>query len=451
MRANKGGDVEPGSELGPSADVAAQPDADPNAIPLTWRVTAPWIGGFLGALIALLLASGTGVAAFALGQPRTIPTMLAAGLLALASVSAWLLGRGARGDRQGGDRAWLAVATLLALLAVEQATALHHWVAEWFELPRYSILYAGMLVGVTAFALGSWKLRSTPSVALWVAGGGAWLGGQLSEVALGGKWQHEASASLELCGCALLTLALMLALPAESRLWEGKDGKSGMRRLAESAIRAVSLPTATRAVFTVIGVFALLGGLLIILDLEYLAGPVQNASNALQWFDLNQELTFPAYFSGLLLAAMAGLAVFVARSPRSRPGPTWPWLAMALIVAFLAVDEVVDFHGRAQKATDIEAQVLLAPLIIAAAVVGLVLLVRVWPDRRVRWMFLGGTAAWGLAMAIDPSTQPGAVLAFPEEVLEMTGSALFFLALLSLARAGLELEPDSVPSEPRMV
>ncbi len=113
---------------------------------------------------------------------------------------------------------------------------------------------------------------------------------------------------------------------------------------------------------------------------------------------------------------------------------------MALVVAFLAVDEIVDFHGRAQKATDIEAQVLLAPLIVTAAIVGLVLLVRVWRNRAVRRMFIGGAAAWGLAMAVDPSTHPGSALAFPEEVLEMTGSALFLVALLSLARSGLGLD-----------
>lgn len=431
--------------MSPTTDVAPAPlDAAPDAVPVPGRALALATGALICTLLLLGAFSRAGVAAFALGQPRTIPTLLAAVLLAVASGSAWLLGRSAGIGRSRVAAGWLGVAGLLALLAVEQATSLNHWIPEWFELPRYSILDAGILGGVAVLALGTWLLRSSTSRALWVAGGAVWLGGQAAEVTLGGKWQHDAAASLELCGCALLACALLLALAPGFRFGEARAGSGGIRRLAEGAVGAVSLRAAARAVFAAIAFFALVGGLLILLDREFL-GPVQNAQNPLQWFDLNQELTFPAYFSGLLLAAMAGLAVLVALTPTSRLGSAWPWLGMALVVAFLAVDEVVDFHGRAQKATDIEAQVLLAPLIVVAAIVGLALLVRVWSNRPVRWMFLGGAAAWGMAMAIDPSTHPGSALAFPEEVLEMSGSALFFLALLSLARAGLAADRDSFP------
>ena len=433
--------VEPGATAGPVASV----DADRSSLPVSHRSLALAVGCLLGTLLLLAALSRAGLAAFALGQPRTIPTMLAALLLVVASGSAWLLGRSGAVGGSGLATAWRAVAGLLALLAIEQAASLSYWIAEWLDLPRYSILYLGVLAGVAVLALGTWLLRATPTGALWVVGGAFWLGGQAVEAALGGRWQNGVAAGLELFGCALLALALLLTLPPEYRLWEARGGKAGVRRFAESAVAAVSPRTAARVLFGAIGFFALIGGLLILLDMEFL-GPVQNASNPLQWFDLNQELTFPAYFSGLLLATMAGLAVLVAVTPSSRLGSAWPWLGMALVVAFLAVDEVVDFHGRAQRATDTEAQVLLAPLILAAALIGLVLLVRIWSDRSVRWMFLGGAAAWGAAMAIDPSTHPGSPLAFPEEVLEMSGSALFLLALLVLARAVLGLGRDAVPT-----
>jgi hypothetical protein len=429
--------MKPQVELGPPPPAPLGAERSTAAIPR--NRAALWAAGLIGALLVLVAFSRVGIAAFAMGQPRTIPTMLAAALLALASGSAWLLGRGAAAGGSRGMAAWRAAAALLAVLAVEQATSLHFWAAEWLELPSFSLVELPALIGVVAIAIGSRLLRSGPSQALWVTGGAAWLGAQIVEAALSGRWQHGVSASLELLGCALLALALLLALPPGSRPWEARGDRGGPRRLAESAVGAVSVGTAARGLGAAIGLFALLGGLLIVLDGEFL-GPVQDARNPLQWFDLNQELTFPAYFSGLLLLSMAGLAILVARTPKARLGSAWPWWGMALIVAFLAVDEIVDFHGRVQGATHIEAQVFLAPVMVTAAIVGLVLLFRVRRNRAVRWMFIGGAAAWGLAMAIDPSTHPGSSLAFPEELLEMTGSALFLVALLSLARSGLGLD-----------
>ena len=427
--------------------VVGAPDASQEALGPREHQIRIWTAGLLGAALLLLVLSGSGAGAFALGEPRTIPTMLAAGLLAVASGFAWLLGRspGRRGSHT--MRAWWVVAALLALLAIEQATSLHAWAAEWGGLPRFSMLEFPVIIGVVAVVIGSRLLPLGRSRDLWIAGGATWLGAQVAEVALGGRWQHAASASVEFVGCGLILLALLRALPPESMWSEAWNGRGGLSRLVESTVGAVTVKAAAQVLFAAIGLFALFGALVILLDLEIFGSPGL-ASNPLSWFDLNQELTFPAHFSGAMLAVMAGLSLLVARTPNVRVGSAWPWLAMAVIVAYLALDEVVDFHGRLQNALDTEAQVFLAPLIACAAVVGLVLLVRIWPNRPVRWMFLGGAGAWGLAMAIDPSTHPGAVLAYPEELLEMTGSALFLLALLSLARDGLGSGGDAVPPEP---
>lgn len=440
------------SSLGNDASRSEEPSAptgEPPAAPADHRRDV-LVAALLGAAVLLVLAAldRRGVAAFSLGEPRTIPSMLGALLLALAAGSAWALG-GTEGREGSGIGNWRLAAVLLGLLAIEEATSLHNWAADWVDV-RWSLLLAlTAAVGGAVFLIGSLRLRSMPSLALWIAGWLIWLCGQASEVVLGGTWQHPASAGIELIGCATLALALLLALPPEMRLWEGRVGLERVRHIAERSVEAVTLPRAARFLAAAIGIFALLGGILIVFDLEFL-GPVQNASNPLQWFDLNQELTFPAYFSGLLLLVMAALALHVSSMPTARRGSGTPWVLMALIVSLLAFDEVVDLHGRAQRATEVEAQVLLAPLILVAAVVGLVLLRRIWSQPVVRNVFLGGAVAWGLAMAIDPSTHPGSPLAFPEEMLEMTGSALFVLALLILARSGLGLDQSEAraPSAP---
>jgi hypothetical protein len=51
-----------------------------------------------------------------------------------------------------------------------------------------------------------------------------------------------------------------------------------------------------------------------------------------------------------------------------------------------------------------------------------------------------GAAAWGLSQALDFSHSPDPThpLVFPEEVLEMTGSALFCIGLLTGAHRAIE-------------
>lgn len=404
------------------------------------RAAAVGAGIVVGSVLALDLVDRSGVAAFALGVPRTVPTMLGAALLGLAAAVAWRLSR-PRPDRPRPLIPWRVVAAALGLLALEQATSLHHWAAEWTGLERSLLIELTAVAGAAALAVAVAQFPGhAPGRTLLAVGVVAWLAGQLAEALQAtADFQGVIPASLELAGCALIAGGLLLAVAPRPE--EGHEaGRLGaLRRQAESWIEASSPRRLALVLALVVTAFALLGGLLIALDEEYL-GPVQQASMPLQWFDLNQELTFPAYFSGLLLAAMAGLAVLVSSLPAARRGGPLPWLAMAAIVAVLAFDEIVDLHGRAQRVTEVEAQVLLAPLIVVAALVGLVLLRRIWPDRQVLIMFAGGGLAWALAMAIDPATHPGSPLAFPEELLEMVGSALFVLALLVLARSGLAAE-----------
>jgi len=142
--------MKPQVELGPPPPAPLGAERSTAAIPR--NRAALWAAGLIGALLVLVAFSRVGIAAFAMGQPRTIPTMLAAALLALASGSAWLLGRGAAAGGSRGMAAWRAAAALLAVLAVEQATSLHFWAAEWLELPSFSLVELPALIGVVAIA-----------------------------------------------------------------------------------------------------------------------------------------------------------------------------------------------------------------------------------------------------------------------------------------------------------
>ncbi len=237
---------------------------------------ALWAAGLIGALLLLVAFSRVGIAAFAMGQPRTIPTMLAAALLALASGSAWLLGRSTAAGRFAGLGF---VVGCGGTARTARGRAGHEPALLGGGMARAAELLPGGAPGAHRRRRDRDRIAAasvSPSQALWVTGGAAWLGAQIAEAALGGRWQHGVSASLELFGCALLALALLLALPPGSRPWEARGDRGGPRRLAESAVGAVSVGTAARALGAAIGLFALLGGLLIVLDREFL-GPVQDA------------------------------------------------------------------------------------------------------------------------------------------------------------------------------
>ena len=60
-------------------------------------------------------------------------------------------------------------------------------------------------------------------------------------------------------------------------------------------------------------------------------------------FSLDGENTIPAYFSGLLLLAVAGLLASIAGDQTARR-ERWSWGVLAVVFALLSVDEICSFH-----------------------------------------------------------------------------------------------------------
>lgn len=148
-------------------------------------------------------------------------------------------------------------------------------------------------------------------------------------------------------------------------------------------------------------------------------------------FGLDNEGSVPAVFSGLLLLG-AALASREARAVHAAA-----LTGLGAVFAFMAVDEVLAVHEHLESVVGEQWQVVYLPLMAVAGGLWLVVLREL--RGRAQALFVGGAAAWVVAQLIEHFQRDGAVLVhrwtiLPEELLEMTGSALFMFALLVAAR-----------------
>ena len=175
-----------------------------------------------------------------------------------------------------------------------------------------------------------------------------------------------------------------------------------------------------------------LAGVLVVL---HLVGDVGD-----RWFDLDGERTIPSLWSAGLLTLAGALGVLVALALR-RPAVA----VLGAALAFMAVDEFFALHEEAEDATGIDWQTLYLPVF---AVVGLLALrVLVVSRRRGERGFVAlmtaGAFCWAVSQVLEKAEWDGPVrragypvMMVAEEVLEMTGSLLFVVAMLALAGAG---------------
>lgn len=154
-------------------------------------------------------------------------------------------------------------------------------------------------------------------------------------------------------------------------------------------------------------------------------------------FDLDGELTIPAFASAaLLLCAAAAAALAFRRDPHAR----WrPWAGLALLFAVMGVDEATGMHEALERASAVDWQTLYIPIVALAGALWLLALVRMRGLERAAWVLAAG--AWLAAQVLEALewTGPreseravdgyGIMMGF-EELLEMTGSALFAVGLL---------------------
>jgi hypothetical protein len=156
------------------------------------------------------------------------------------------------------------------------------------------------------------------------------------------------------------------------------------------------------------------------------------------------ERTIPAFWSGGVLWLAALGALLVARDDRMPP-PRWPWHGLAALFAFMGIDEILSIHERLARLTGLRWEIPYIPVILGAAVVGLIALARLWRERRPLGIcFALAAATWAGSQVLeivqwhdDQKVAAYDTLMVTEEIGEMIGSALFAIALF-----GWVLQPD---------
>ena len=139
--------------------------------------------------------------------------------------------------------------------------------------------------------------------------------------------------------------------------------------------------------------------LVVVAALEWLGAPLEP-------FDLDDELTVPAFYSALVLLAAATLAFafwsLERRAGRSALAP----LGLAVLFAFMAVDEVGAIHERLDDWFGLEDWIVgYLPLAALGGIAWLALLRRFRGGARRLW--IAGAAAWVVATLLEVPTQEG--------------------------------------------
>ena len=159
---------------------------------------------------------------------------------------------------------------------------------------------------------------------------------------------------------------------------------------------------------------------------------------ALARFDLDEERTVPAYFSSFLLAACAVLAVLLPRAVLSRAAA----LVFAGLLGLASLDELIEIHERLERRLDVDWQLLYIP-VFAAGIVVLALFVAGLRRQGFRLeLVLAAAVCWAGAQLLeklqweDGGPAPGYTwMMVVEETLEMAGSALLLVTLLTVYAA----------------
>lgn len=177
---------------------------------------------------------------------------------------------------------------------------------------------------------------------------------------------------------------------------------------------------------------ALLAGTVIVGAL----GTYQVAADGPRVLSLDYERTIPALWSGGVLWLAALAALLIARDD-AMPGPRWPWRGLAALFAFMGVDEITSIHERIARLTGLRWEIPYIPIMLGAAVLGVAVLLRLYRERPALAIgFALAGATWAGSQVFEVvQWQDGEkvahynVLMVIEEIGEMTGSAIFALAL----------------------
>ena len=128
---------------------------------------------------------------------------------------------------------------------------------------------------------------------------------------------------------------------------------------------------------------------------------------------------------------------------------------MAAILFFMGYDEAFEFHEELESRLEADWQMLYLPVALAFGAVWLAMLIRKLPAGLSRGLWVAGAASWFVAQTLEQIQWDGDRLVHewmivPEEILEMTGSALWLIALLVAVRAlaSARAPASSLPGSP---
>jgi hypothetical protein len=233
-----------------------------------------------------------------------------------------------------------------------------------------------------------------------------------------------------------------------------------------SAVRRIPLLRLTQVIAVVIVWLGVMGAL------EFFT------SARLGNFNLDGERTVPAVISGGFLFLAALLAVGIAQTGNWERKERRALLLIAAFFTFMGIDEGVLIHERVGGVFHMHWQIPYLPVIAVAFVLWLrvlralsanALAVRLWIAGAATWVAAQGgeisqslfapqhEAADGTLLPLHGAINLHFVLTIMEELAEMTGSALFLLALFVFLRSRLTTGPKrrrtriAVPSEPETV
>ncbi len=196
-------------------------------------------------------------------------------------------------------------------------------------------------------------------------------------------------------------------------------------------------------------------GAFYIRDASYLdggwVGKVHLFGFQVKGFNLDGEMNLPSAFSGLLLIAASAAGIVVAMQSRTIGIPATRLFLVAILIGYMSLDEVWQVHERLETWTGTDWQALYLPLFGIAGIIGLSLLPHLRRAGNSANLFIAGAGAWAVAQVIEGLQWDShdhlraAWSIVPEETLEMTGSLLFLLAFLALARHIVAVAATSEP------
>ena len=338
---------------------------------------------------------------------------------------------------------WRATGVVFVFFAIEESLGLHTWLDRHLEID-WNVTYLPFITIATVVWFETVRLMKGDRGAqlLFGAGIAGWLAAAVLDAARTGRAQALTGGELlEMAAAGLLLLAVFTF--ARSRSLAERPAPRNPRDSVLEIARAAVSRVDVRALLVGLACFAVVFGIL--------GAIVYPGGGDLRAFDLNKEQTFPATFSGVLLLAAGGLALLngLVRSG-SASGRRW-WIVLALVFAFLGLDEIAALHEAVQDRVHVWGQAVLAPVVFVGMYAWWVTLKRLWAEPPAGGLFLLGAAAWIVSQGIDAAlNEHWGWTIVPEELIEMLGSALFGLALLVALRRLVEPETATAPEPARV-